>query len=111
MSASISFTTIRTCKVDVQYLRGRKDGHDGFWIVETSHAERYDSTSFQRIDALPADHSAIGALILAYDDAEHQGITGKDCPVRKIGGDKDSALYVVTANVQKRSDLVEGVPA
>lgn len=104
MNARIEFTVARTCKVEVQYLRGRNGARNGFWIVQSCHSEKYDSTSFQGIDQIP-DLTRVRDAVLGYNDSTHEGITGKDCSVRKVGGDKDSALFIVTANVKVRADL------
>lgn len=103
---SIEFVTIGTCKVEVQYLRGRNGGEDGFWITTVCHEKEMNLTSWCGCASIPTEDRDIASNVMCYSDAEHEGVSRIDAKVRKVGGDADSALFYVTANVVRRADLV-----
>lgn len=96
----ITFVTLRTCDVEVQFLRGMSRGREGFWIVETCHSEKLSAISFWIGGAIPDALADVASTVLSFCDETGEGISGKGGAVRKVGGNSDSALFIVTARVE-----------
>lgn len=92
------FEEVRTAKVMVQYLRGISNGYSGWWVIDTCATEPYSGLCFLNSNDLPTKER-IAEHVIAYGDADHEGISGKGGQVLKKHQDNDSALFEVTARV------------
>lgn len=95
-------TIIRNAVVRVEIYRGLNAGREGFWVRQSCEAERLSGLAFvwTHDKVMPSDTS-IAEGILAFNDDEAVGISGRGCPVQTLQREDDIGVFEVVANVKR----------
>ena len=92
----VSKDPIWRAMVRVMYLRGKSDGRDGFWCLQTCAAEKLDSLSFLYSDRVP-DKSRVAEGVICTTDTE--GMSGVGEAVTELCRETDMAVFEVNARI------------